>query len=1118
LKRFGSMIVIGVVAGTATWVVASAVPVPVVSPIAPAMAAPALDCPAGPNAPVLVGSVYQVSTSAQLEYIQYNGTQSWTQCLDEHFVLTADINLGTNALNPWVPILGFEGTFDGAGKTISGLYATKDASDSGVGLFNTGTGATISNLNVRLDGFVSDPCCAYGGLIGVSGGDVTISAVTVTSTTTLSAPGPVGGLIGLLGGVTLINNSVVDVDVTAPVGGLGGLVGRGGGAGTTITINGSRVIGNLSAANSIGGLVGSSNSSSVTISGSSFNGAISASNELAGGLLGVGVYPVTIVNSEVVGDVTASSQGAGGLIGRSDSGVTITNSDYRGNVRVTGAPGEYAGGLVGAIGNSVAPTSITGSSVSGLVSATGSYVGGFLGFIDDGNVVIADGDVNGSVSGLRQVGGLIGTVDDLDDSVSITNTDVNATVTSANGGVGGMAGTAHQLSVVDSSFDGDVSIVNVGQRNLGGLAGSAQIATVSATTVTADLVGPQANWVGGFVGEVNGDATVSASTFTGNISAYEYVGGFFGSVFQGVSISDSESSGSFVGQSHVAGLVGWARLAATSDQLVVRSSSFEGIVSGTVAIGGLVGSAVNGPTTIEASTVDAIVSGTGESVGGFLGGSSSSGDPTQYTVTVADSSFTGNISASQVVGGLAGIVGGLFVSRSNRAQGSITASNVARSAAGGLVGLASRVTISATAFTGTVSAVSAVGGLVGLLSPLSGVTDASEISESYARATVVGSDTLGQNYPGAGGLIGNLWPVTASSVVAITNSFFNGSVTGSPHTGGLLGLYSNLFFDESFPIRITNTYAVGSFSAPSGSAISAFIGNEATVSAVTNSFCIDEVLCPIGSTTTSANLQSQSFLEAVGWNFSSTWCFSAGKNGGYPLLRNVTSGPPSNTQCWVYVPPPPTPPNSSQSPAPPTTVYRTSFDPAGGTCRAGGVSYSKPWSTTYNGSMYAPGPADCSRPGFDFKGWARTSAPSVVGSFPLLIDPSDGALRFFVAESVDVVVVWAPRVVVDQPGSNAPDIAPRSFLVFGNFLCTRCSVVWLIWQLPEPPDGMPFTESITGGAGRRLCTTGVVDVASWRACRVTELMPGRNYSFTLQLSHGSTSGSAVVSTITMRRR
>ena len=1130
MKRFGSMIVIGVVAGTATWVVASAVPVPVVSPIAPAMAAPALDCPGGPNAPVLVGSVYQVSTLAQLEYIRYNGTQSWTQCLDEHFVLTADINLGTNALNPWVPIHGFEGTFDGAGKTISGLYATKDASGSGVGLFNTGTGATISNLNVRLDGFVSDPgCCSYGGLIGVSASHVTISAVTVTSTTSLSAPGGVGGLIGqTLGGVALINNSVADVDVTAPNVGVGGLVGLGGGLGSTITINGSGVIGNLSAAASIGGLVGSSNNGSVTISGSSFNGAVSASNELAGGLLGVGVYPVTIVNSEVVGDVTAQNANAGGLIGRSTSGVTITNSDYRGNVRVTRASspyGEYAGGLVGSTGNNGGLTSITGSSVSGLVSATGAYVGGFIGFIGDGNVLIADSDVDGSMSGLQQVGGLIGTVDDLGDSVSIANTDVNATVTSTDTavgmrfiGVGGMVGTANHLSVVGSSFRGDVSVLDAGPRKgLGGLAGSAQSASVSATTVAADLVGPQADYVGGFVGDVNGYATVSASTFAGDISGHDNVGGLFGFVRYGVQVIGSESSGSISGRHKLGGLVGWAYLSAAGDEVLIRSSSFEGNVNGSSATGGLVGESWSGPTTVEASTVDGAVSGTGEGAGGLLGGSSAFGDPTRYTVTVADSSFTGNVSASKNVGGLAGSVEGLFVSRSNRAQGSVTASDVALSAAGGLVGFVARVTISATAFTGTVSAVSAVGGLVGLLSPWSGLADDSEISETYARATVAASDVAGQNLSGAGGLIGHLWPVTTSAV-AITNSFFKGSVTGSPQTGGLLGWYLDQVPGQHIPIRITNTYAVGSFSAPTGSAISAFIGREATVSAVTNSFCIDEVLCPIGSTTTSANLQSQSFLEAAGWNFTSTWCFSAGKNDGYPLLRNVTSGPPSNTQCWVYVPPPPTPPNSSQSPAPPTAVYRTSFDPAGGTCRVGGVSYSKPWSTTFNGSMYAPGPADCSRPGFDFKGWARTSAPSVVGSFPLLIDPSDGALRFFVAESIDVVVVWAPRVVVDQPGSNAPEIAPRSFLVFGNFLCTRCSVVWLIWQLPEPPDEVPFTETVTGVAGRRLCTTGVVDVGSWRACRVTELTPGRNYSFTLQLSHGSTSGSAVVSTITMRRR
>ena len=1135
LRRTALLSMVGVLAGTVVSAVGSVVPVATVLPVVPAKAAPALDCPAGVDAPVLVGSVYHVSTAAQMRYIRDNITRSYSECLDENFVLTGNIDLGTNAGTPWVPIHAFTGSFDGNGKTISGLYATQDGVATGAGLFNTGGGATISNLTVQLDGFASGLGVAKGGLIGAAAGDVTISSVTVNSTATISGGGITGGLIGWVAvGRTLIEESDVDVDISATGGFIGGMVGWGSGATTSaITINQSAASGNLSASSGVGGLIGNSQQSSVTVSASYFSGAVSASNDIAGGLVGLAEGPVTITGSHVGRDaatnVSAVQKDAGGLVGRSNRGVTIANSSFTGNARVTRATapyGDYAGGLVGAVGNGGGLTSISGSRVTGHVSATRTYVGGHLGFVGAGNVQIANSEFDGSVSGATEVGGLVGTVDsDLVTTVSINDSTVSASVSATQATIqshaGGLIGAAPQLTVLGSSFHGDVSVIEVAtSARLGGVAGFATSATISATTVVADLLEPQASFVGGLIGEVNGYATVSASTYTGDISARQYTGGFFGFVLSGVSITGSAASGSIAGTSHVGGLVGWSKLDAAGDQLLFATSSIDGSVTGTDFVGGLVGQAQNGPKTIEASTVAANISATGTGVGGLMGGSASFGADPPYTVTVSSSSFTGNVSGSAYVGGLVGNVDGYLRAHSNRAQGTITGSNVFHSAAGGLVGGVIQVSVSASAFTGTVSAVSAVGGLVGFLAPPTGSTDDLSISESYVRGTVVSSDVSGQNFEGAGGLIGYIRSVTTSAI-AISNSFVNGSVSGSRRTGGLVGYYESSHPDQVQPLRITNTYAVGSFTAPSSViGIGAFVGVEATASAITNSFCIDVLLCPINNTTTSATLKSQPAMEAVGWNFNTTWCFSPGKNDDYPLLRNVTSGPPSNTPCWVYIPPPPVPPNNSSTPPSTggTPVSRSTLDPAGGTCRAGGVSHTQPWSSTFTGPAYLPGPSDCSREGFDFKGWARASTPTVISDLPLLIDPSDGALRFFVANSVDLVAVWVPKVTIDRPDPDEPDLDPRSFLAFGNFLCTRCTAVWLIWQLPATTTDASVVETVSGVSGRRICTGDVIDVASWRACRVSGLTPGRAYSFTLQLSQGSLSGSTAVAMITMRRR
>ena len=64
-------------------------------------------------------------------------------------VLDADIDLQGTADNPWVPMNGFSGTFDGYSHTISNLYVhSTEESGVGFGLFGNANGS-VKNLTIH---------------------------------------------------------------------------------------------------------------------------------------------------------------------------------------------------------------------------------------------------------------------------------------------------------------------------------------------------------------------------------------------------------------------------------------------------------------------------------------------------------------------------------------------------------------------------------------------------------------------------------------------------------------------------------------------------------------------------------------------------------------------------------------------------------------------------------------------------------------------------------------------------------------------------------------------------------------------------------------------------------
>ena len=136
------------------------------------------------EAPILNKDVYEISNASQLywfaEYVN-KGNTSAKAVLKENIevnknVLDADGKLSTNASGylSWTPIGNeaspYTGTFDGNGKTISGLYFDNN-STSYVGLFGyVGSGGAISNVGV-VDSYING--LEYlGGVCGYNNGTI----------------------------------------------------------------------------------------------------------------------------------------------------------------------------------------------------------------------------------------------------------------------------------------------------------------------------------------------------------------------------------------------------------------------------------------------------------------------------------------------------------------------------------------------------------------------------------------------------------------------------------------------------------------------------------------------------------------------------------------------------------------------------------------------------------------------------------------------------------------------------------------------------------------------------------------------------------------------------------
>ena len=268
---------------------------------------------------------YTVTTAEGLKNIAKLVNEEWK--LDINITLTDDIDLkGID----WTPIgidynHQYTGTFDGGGKTITGLTVT--GSDQYVGLFGRiGSGGKV--MNVKLEGvqITSDIISGYvGGVAGYSYG--TIEYCSVSGSVSGSGSDGYGGCI--VGGVV---GSQVGSFIT--------------GCSSLATVKGVTIAGGIAGeTNSGASLTGCYATGNVSVENNTTN------NANAGGVVGYNGFS-TLTACYATGSVSGSGSGSGtiyvgGVTGRNADGTLIACYHANGTVSGTGSGTIYTGGVAG---------------------------------------------------------------------------------------------------------------------------------------------------------------------------------------------------------------------------------------------------------------------------------------------------------------------------------------------------------------------------------------------------------------------------------------------------------------------------------------------------------------------------------------------------------------------------------------------------------------------------------------------------------------------------------------------------------------------------------------------------------------------------------------------------
>ena len=323
-----------------------------------------------------------------------------------YFKLQNDINIAAWLTDNypsqgWQPVGSssepFKGVLDGNGKTISGFSINRSSTDY-VGLFGYISGATIKNLTIEGNVTGHDYVGAF-----VGGGTFNV-ANTLTGLTHIGATAGnyrVGGIAGVCGGN--ISNLTVNGNVTGSYHDVGGAIGNSGeaiGSISGVTVTGD-VKNTSSSSTATGGIIGYTY---INMSNASYSGNVTGGKDV-GGIIGCAKGVRTFSNLTATGKVTGSGSGfCGGICGKSDDGLTLTNGSS--HCDVTGK--QYTGGIIG--GTESGSVNLTSCYAEGDIIGTTS-VGGICGQIKNPDSSSISGcNYWGDISGTSQLGGVVGSI------------------------------------------------------------------------------------------------------------------------------------------------------------------------------------------------------------------------------------------------------------------------------------------------------------------------------------------------------------------------------------------------------------------------------------------------------------------------------------------------------------------------------------------------------------------------------------------------------------------------------------------------------------------------------------------------------------------------------------
>lgn len=621
-----------------------------------------------------------VSTGEQLAGIQQYYEQETaaggeTNILSYNFALKNDIDASNvrdyKAIGAGTTD-GYTGTFDGRDNRIIGLTMT--GTNAGIfdtigtrtdndGKIHTGTvedlriysgtfsgannagaiaGVNEGNIsNVTAFGNVVDvnnqtgnDSSYAGGIAGTNSGSIDNASAIGTATQSSkdiagSAEAAAGGIAGLNSGT--ISNSSANSAVNASAGNataLGGVAGVNTDTGTLnnvdslgVTTGVYKVQGqNTLYSDNVGGIAGTNSGTVKNV----YNESIVSGRDNVGGILGVNTAtavedegsPVSNVanasrvtgeaNPNAAEDKDKTSDYVGGLVGNNEG--SITNG--RNNGEITG--NNYVGGLVGSNGADSTLTNLVNDSAAAITGD--NYVGGIAG--SNAGTVSAENQTNlinrGSITGQNYVGGVAG---ENIGTIEYVKSDINLNV---------------RYKDQDAKYFGGVAGIN-GKATEGGT--TINTGTITNATNTADIIAPDADFVGGIVGW--------------NTSAGKLEG------------MGNSNEGRVEGASHVGGVAGLneADIKGTVDAMVGIFNSGV-VIAHKGGAGGIFGENTGAISHAEL-TNNGIVSGTysdeaGENgTGGIFG--VNSGDVTYSSLK---NEIGGQVMGTQNVGGLIGVNSG----------------------------------------------------------------------------------------------------------------------------------------------------------------------------------------------------------------------------------------------------------------------------------------------------------------------------------------------------------------------------------------------------------------------------------------------------------------------------